>query len=114
MGAWGSGPFENDGAGDFMAELVDTGALELLQEALELPDDEYLEVEQGQAAIAAAALIAAAAGHQRRDLGEELHEWLDAQPRDRLLGLAPLALQALERVMAEGESSEIYDLWKES
>jgi len=64
MGAWGTGVFDNDGAGDFLALLqgAEPGQREVvIREAFEAvtdPDD-YLEVDAGQEAIAAAAVIAA-------------------------------------------------------
>jgi hypothetical protein len=64
MGAWGIGPFDNDDAGDLLAELAGMNGLgraQRVKTALILPDG-YLGVDSGSMAIAAAALVAAASG----------------------------------------------------
>jgi hypothetical protein len=115
MGAWGAGPFQNDHALEFLAELNElppAGMGSRITSALALPSDGYLELHQACAAIAAAGLIAAArsAAIEGPDAGAVVvvqpgEETGDAQVRD-------LALAALARV--NGESSEWRDLWLES
>jgi hypothetical protein len=94
VGAWGSGPFDNDDAADFVDELdgLDEGdRREALAAALTAAADEqdYLDGGVASIAVAAAALVA---GGEQDDLGE-------------------LAEQALVRVL--GDDSELAELWAE-
>jgi hypothetical protein len=64
MGAWGTGPFDNDAALDFLGDLADGPADEVtdglhtaMTEVVDEPD--YLEGPDVDAAVAAACLIAA-------------------------------------------------------
>src|SRR5690348_12526834 len=62
MGTWGTGPFDNDGAGDWLETWKESGAAlpdyvrATLTEVLD--NHEYLEVDDGQYAVAAAAVTA--------------------------------------------------------
>ena len=57
MGAWGSGPFENDDACDWLDELADSGVA-ALREALALADAaDYLEAPDGSVVVAAAEVV---------------------------------------------------------
>ena len=115
MGAWGAGPFQNDHALDFLAELSElppAGMGSRITSALALPSDGYLELHEACAAIAAAELIAAAriAAIEEPDekpvaVVQSDEETGDAQVRN-------LALTALVRV--NGEWSEWRDMWLES
>lgn len=64
MGAWGTGPFENDAALDFLGDLAD-GPADAVTDGLRtamvdvLGDQGYVEGPEMDAAIAAACLIAA-------------------------------------------------------
>lgn len=112
MGAWGTGAFENDGAGDLVAALRHQGPGPL-EEAFDLPDGEYLEVDQGQAVIAAAQIVAAAFGQAAPGLPAEMQQWVARHgPAIRAqAGLPGKALRALARVTAD--DSEIQELWAE-
>ena len=65
MGVWGDGPFENDDALDFAAELDDADPVQrelLLREALQVAvdaDDEPMSFRDAARAVAAAAVVAA-------------------------------------------------------
>lgn len=121
MGAWGHLPFENDGAGDFSAELRDgqPGDLQSLQAAFEavreaLDDEGYIEADVGQSAIAAAALLAALRGAKEVMTPPDLQAWLhQAQMADHA-ALCSVACEALALVLAGGNTSEIHELWAES
>jgi Domain of unknown function (DUF4259) len=114
MGAWGTGPFDNDDAADFATSLDHlqpdhrVGAIrDALTEALEQTD--YLDRDVGGAAVAAAALVAAQGGnglpidciHGPKQLIPELST-----------DLRPIAALALARVL--GECSELNELWIDS
>jgi hypothetical protein len=114
MGAWGIGVFENDGAGDFLAQFrhtaaADRGALvrETLTEAAD--EEDYVDRDAAQAAVAAAAVVAAA------HTGSALDDPTGAVPAADLPSTEPalvsLALRALDRVAAE--DSEWRELWEE-
>ncbi|HXS62529.1 MAG TPA: DUF4259 domain-containing protein [Streptosporangiaceae bacterium] len=117
MGAWGTGVFDNDGAGDFLALLqgAEPGQREVvIREAFEAvtdPDD-YLEVDAGQEAIAAAAVIAAV--HNNRPVTDQdsVFTFAAADLPPATPELRTLAVDALNRVT--GPESEWRELWEET
>lgn len=116
MGAWGEGPFDNDGALDWLAGLGAAPDLTYVREALALavgdPDaPEYLERDDAAAAIAAAEIVAALQGYARFPLPDRAVSWL--MDHCELPGgpLVPLAREAVTRVLT---SSELQELWAES
>jgi hypothetical protein len=113
MGAWGSGPFDNDDAGDFVGGLIDAGDWSAAEEAFDAVlaiGEEYLEAPESSAAIAAAAVVA----HKLGNAAIEIH------PEDAA-GIAPIgsppsslvakARAALTRIKKQ---SELADLWEEA
>jgi hypothetical protein len=120
MGAWGSGPFDNDTAADWAYELVDAAsvddALVVLKSALsaaaEMPEGEYLDADLGSCAVAAASVVAAGAGHAAGDLPENIAEWLAAHGSAVPATLRLLASRALARTTSA--NSELAELWSES
>lgn len=117
MGAWGTGVFDNDGAGDLLGDLRDAEPgqrVDLAREALQLAVDttDYLEVTEGEAAVAAAAVIAAARSGQGSSYSDGTERFAaDFIPLPSGTDLA-LARQALDRVI--GEQSEWRELWEEA
>jgi hypothetical protein len=111
MGAWGTGPFDNDDAVDFVRDLAETlpeNRIGMLSAALTSAADNlgYLQVDDGQAAIAAAAIVAAwTAGRSVDDAPALTGLNPPAVPAD-LLGAAR---KALDRVT--GPDSEWRSLW---
>lgn len=111
MGTWGAGPFDNDGAHDLLRNLGDAAEpmnelRGLLQRIAATPTSEYLDVDDGQHAVAAAQLVVFASGGDpipKRLL--MLVERLAVDRSDRAL-----AQQALARVTEAG-SSELASLW---
>lgn len=115
MGAWGAGPFQNDHALDFLAELSELppdGMGSRITSALVLPSDGYLELHEACAAIAAAGLIAAARSAAFEGLDAEVIAVMQADDVIRDAQLRDLALAALVRV--DGQLSEWRDLWLKS
>jgi hypothetical protein len=115
VGAWGSGPFENDDASDWVWELEDdtdgTVLVDAFTEVLELPDDEYIEAPECSNAIAAAEIVVSARGSRTAGLPTEATAWLDAHAAvidDRIAGLATAAVR---RIAAD---SELKELWEEA
>lgn len=116
MGTWGIGPFANDDAADLLGSLDDaepTVAVALLRDALTAADnDNYLQVDVGQAAVAAAAIVAAQRpGGPRLDPSTVPASLAEGSGLDLPDELDRLALVALDRVV--GERCEVRDLWQE-
>ena len=114
MGSWGTGPFHNDDAADFAADLDDLdgpGRAAAIHDALSEAAEEnvYLDASVGAIAIAAAALVATP-----RPGGDPVDPtYGPKQPVPTLPGnLDTLAIQALDRVLADG--SELREVWDES
>jgi hypothetical protein len=116
MGTWEMGPFSNDDAADLLSRLDDAEpetALALLREALTAADtDEYLHVDVGQAAVAAAAIVAGRRpGGPRLDPSTMPAPLAEGSGLDLPEELDRLARVALDRVF--GEDSELRGLWQE-
>jgi hypothetical protein len=113
VGVWGTGPFENDDARDFIAELQADGVWVLrsaLEEVALLESDAYVAAPSSSRAIAAAEVLAAARGRPARDLPPEVADWMSRAPRidDRLVVLAS---KAIARIL---DGSELKELWHAS
>lgn len=110
MGAWGTGPFENDDAIDAIDAIVEgTFSLDALREVV---DGGYLQAPEG--AVALAVLDVALAARGIIDPAAELDEVdirLVAQQLDQ--NDYELVLQAAERVV-DPAASELYELWEEA
>jgi len=111
MGTWGSGPFENDGAGDLLA-AIRAGDFDIDDYCAHV-DEEYLEADDAQAAIALAEIVAVA--HGLRPESRELHgidaaayvASLTAEQRAWIVG-------TLGRAIADSDTSELHELWAEN
>lgn len=116
MGTWGIGSFENDDAADFMIDVLDSGDLALVHEALDnvLTSTEYVEASDAVLAIVAAEIVAAAAGRPTLAAQQQdgLAAWLARIRPTITAGLATQARQALTRLL--GDHSELRDLWEET
>jgi hypothetical protein len=111
MGAWGIGNFENDAAGDWEADFRATPGVDQIQDAFAAvrAATGYMEVDEGGAALAAAEVVAAAAGKPCRDLPPELREWAEAHPAIATASLKAEALAAIAKVM-DVNTSEFAEL----
>ena len=115
MGAWGTGPFDNDDALDLFLEIEDAdpeAAAERLRAALLVAaadDDSYLEAPAANEAVAAAAVVAFSYSHTDPTGNPRVAQWL--MERTPALGRddGELAAKALDRVC--GEHSEWVELW---
>ena len=113
MGAWGVGPFDNDTAADWLAELEELGEAAIrdaLTAAADPGDDAYIEIDAAAEALAAAEIVAASCGHAAPSLPAAALAWVGAHgvPPDDLV---ELALGAAKRV---GDASELRELWDEA
>lgn len=116
MGAWGTGPFDNDDSGDWLFELVESLGLNLPERSIELvalaPPERYVDITEAANAIAAAETLAALIGRPHTSLPEEVHLWLDANALEvPSADLLALARRAITRVRTD---SELQQLWGES
>ena len=117
MGSWAVDSFANDDAADWLAELEDQRDLALveltLEAALALGED-YMDVSEGARALVAAEVIACACGHAGLGVSAEpqLQAWIRRVRPAPEAWLVARALEAIERVLAEG--SELRDLWEEA
>jgi hypothetical protein len=113
MGAWGHRSFENDDALDWVADLMESDDLEIVESALAAVTDEesdYRESSECSMAVAAAEVVAALNGNAAKSLPKEVKKWL----RDRRK--PPKALVALARRAVDGiaDNSELKELWEET
>ena len=102
MGAWGTGPFDDDDAGDWSSELED-GGTEVVATAL--------TGAAGDSAVVAAAAIVAHVWGAPVDLDEDGEEWVTGQSREIRRALGKSAVAAVTTVVGE---SELRELWDES
>ncbi|CAM3456196.1 DUF4259 domain-containing protein [Kibdelosporangium persicum] len=118
MGAWDTGAFDNDDAADFAGDLNDADPADragLIREALEAAADneDYLEVTEANAAIAAAAIVAS-----QQPGGPEVDsvygpEFLtDGQGIELPDDFVELSLRAIARILSE--ESEWREQWEEA
>lgn len=115
MNAWNSGSFDNDSARDFMVEVIQDGEF-ALREAFEVvldPDMDYVEVEEGARAIAAAEILTAVlTGDTLKITDAGLRLWVQNAEKTGLGDLRALAAEALNRVLAP--DSELPELWEDT
>lgn len=110
MGAWNTGPFDNDDAGDFVGDLLREG-LQAVGGVLQIAFDvEELEAPEASQAVAAAAFLAAVNSGQDQLIPKELKalakECAGSHPE-----LILLARKVLSRVV---DASELEALWSEA
>lgn len=113
MGAWGTGAFENDTAGDFCWSVTDGGGLAALQDAFDHvleAGDEDLEAPAAEEAIAAAAIVARLKDGAPLDDG--LEAWIAKEKPVASPELVANARAALARIATA--PSELLDLWQET
>ena len=115
MGAWGGGVFANDDAADWAGDLVDDGSPETVRATLavaaERSTNDYLEAPEGSEALAAAEVVAAAAGQPvaADSYSEAALEWAARHPEVGAPEFVSLARAAVDRV--DGADSELRELW---
>jgi hypothetical protein len=132
MGAWGSGSFENDAAYDWAGALSrKKGAAgpkyirNSLSGIADADEGEYIDSDDACEAVAAAEVVAAAAGRPStakvqefvgtdpvEGLPGKVRAWLEANPFTPDEGLLELARRAVKR--ARSEDSELKELWDDA
>jgi hypothetical protein len=115
MGTWGTGPFDDDNASDWVWELQEAADWRVVEDALrgaaEVDAGAYLEAPDGQIAWAAATVVAAADA-STVTVPDEVSRWVEAHKSSRPSDIRPLASTALRRVLAD--NSELVELWQEA
>ena len=115
MGAWASGPFDNDDAQDVLQDVLEmtadeaTAALDTMMAAV-LDQNGYLEAPDMSAAIGAACIVAIS--HGAPDAEPDLDEWRMESGFAPDQSMVARAAQVLARA-AEPVDNEWYDLWDE-
>ncbi len=109
MGAWGVGIFDDDTSCDFIDKAMDTGAVALIEEAMEVDMDRYIDFEDAHKIIVSAALIDTvvnATDHQYPS--ENFALWLKDQPHAEIAGFKDDIALRLHSVLADSELSELW------
>jgi hypothetical protein len=115
MGAWGTGPFQNDTAGDFVDVVTDGDGLVAIEDAFDHvleADDDDLEAPTAEEAIAGAAIVARLKTGVSLAGEEAIEAWVAKDQPQVSPDLIAKAWQAVARIMTE--PSELLDLWRES
>ena len=119
MGAWGFGYFEDDTALDFMIRLEESdNPRQVIADAFESAvTSDYLEYEEGSAAIVAAAYVDRQVNGTRftpADQGEPLSvdTFPERNPKLDFSDLKKKAIQALNKLLTD--DSELKQLWEEN
>ncbi len=118
MGTWDTGPWDNDGAADWGAELdemAEGARLDAVRGALAAAADEggeHVDSDVGEIAVAAASIVAAACPDGPSDASG--YGPVNPIPgvAEHLETLRPLAVRALDRVVAD--DSELAELWDDA
>ncbi len=108
MGAWGVKPFENDSASDFLYEFENNSFEEILKNAFELEDEDYIEVDEGSVIVAASEILAKIIKNKENELPDNLK----IDKNINIKELSKKAKNSLEIVISE--NSELNELWQES
>ncbi len=115
MGAWGANSFDNDDAQDWLTDFADEPSIAAIKEALsavtDLDAEEYLELPECGAALAAAEVVAAMRGAPATELPTEISQWVRKRKSPVSASLVSLAIKALSRIRTH---SEMQELWLES
>lgn len=115
MNLWGTGPFDNDSAKAFVDEVEQDGEY-ALAEAFDVvldPDMDFIELEEGCRALAAAEVLRAVlSGDTSRLVDAGLRAWVAQADAGALAPLRTSARSALTRVLSE--HSDLAGAWAEA
>jgi hypothetical protein len=113
-GSWGVGSFENDGALDWINELIFLDSISALSETLERPlGQSYIDLDTCSYAIAAAEVVSSIGNGNLATLPEEIKDWLKQKERKLDEGIKNKALKAID-TCSDVSKSELAQLWYES
>ena len=116
MGAWGIKKFENDGAADFVADVLSGNKLIIantIEKILEISKGDYLEASDCEEALAAVEFVAAAKGNPSSDISVEAMNWVKKNDllRFKDFDLVDSSKKVIDRIL---NHSEIKELWEEA
>lgn len=116
MGAWGIKNFENDGAADFVADVLSGNKLIIantIEKILEISKGDYLEVCDCEEALAAVEFVAAAKGNPSSDISAEALNWVKTSNllHFKDFDLVSSSKKVIDRILSH---SEIKELWEEA
>ena len=113
MGSWDVSSFGNDGASDWLDELLHAKGADRIFRALlaagNIKAQDYLQVPECECAIAAAELVAAGAGRPSPTLPPKASQWLQERSFTAGAEIVDLALRVVERVAKNSELKEVWD-----
>lgn len=117
MGAWDHSNFGNDAAHDFVIEVTEQGMekiIHAIRTAAECPEDESLDSDEANEALAAIEFIAAAKGKMAEDFPENAEDWLAGKNVSEITSADVISVseKALARIKAG--NSDLKELWQES
>ncbi|BCX50216.1 conserved hypothetical protein [Haloferula helveola] len=117
MGSWDTTSFGNDAACDWLAELLDSGSMAMIDDALDSvlsSGDEPIESPAGEEAVAACEVLAWIQGRPgpSSDETEGLEDWVDEQEPDEDDGRLRRARRAIDRIF--NHPCELREAWEES
>jgi hypothetical protein len=117
MGALGSTVFEDDASMDWLEDYRASGAgavASALDTAARTPVTEYLDVDRGAAARAAAEVVAVAHGELPAGVSQDRLDLLNSHGSDvrAMADIKSRATSALDRLISE--NSELHELWMDS
>lgn len=119
MGAWGSGPFDNDDAADFLGDLSDippsSSAIAVLGDALLTITvaDDYVEAPEMSRGVAAAATVSVLTKPALPGPSQLAPDWLSAAAPLVSDQLRATARSTLDRAF-QPEENEWLELWAEA
>ena len=113
MGVEGPKSFQNEVALEWVSELAEytdlSGAAGAI-DAVMTDKADYLDADVCQEGIAAAEVVAAAAGKPAADLPDAVKSWIGGKPKPD----AALVAKTFEAIAAIREKSELREFWEDS
>jgi len=114
VGTWGTGPFDNDDAADWVYELEAAPDAEVVRTALRRVTlaSEYLDAPDASIGLAAAEVVAADRDGPAPKLPDSVVAWVQAHRESFDAADRAAALAVVDRVL--GADSELNELWLET
>ena len=114
MGAWDTGPFENDDALDWAGDLAESDDMSVIESALDAViecEEDLIEAPDCCNALAAAEVVAALRGKACASIPKEVAAWVKGKPKPSD-GLIQKARDAVAEIGTD--QSELLELWKDA